>query len=94
MAFYIGICNPATISSCILCICDVNSGYLHTKQTEISQKLSEQTKIFKISYYIISEVLMNEMIKIIEVRCTLTVTTVAWTHALSEDSASLLFWQY
>ena len=24
-----------------LCICDVNSGYLHTKQTEISQKQSE-----------------------------------------------------
>jgi hypothetical protein len=30
-----------------------------------------QTKIFKISYYIISEVLKNEMIKRIEVRCTL-----------------------
>ena len=49
------------------CICDVNSGYLHTKQTEISRKQSEQTKIFKISYYIISEVLKNEMIKRIEV---------------------------
>ena len=44
---------------------------MQTKQTEISQKQSEQTKIFKISYYIISEVLMNEMIKRIEVRCTL-----------------------
>jgi hypothetical protein len=44
---------------------------LHTKQTEISQKQSEQTKIFKISYYIISEVLKKEMIKIIEVRGTL-----------------------
>ena len=54
-----------------LCICDVISGYLHIKHTEISQKESEQTKIFKISYYIISEVLMNEMIKRIEVRCTL-----------------------
>ena len=30
-----------------------------------------QTKIFKIIYYIISEVLKNEMIKRIEVRCTL-----------------------
>jgi hypothetical protein len=54
-----------------LCICEVNTGYLHTKQTEISLKQSEQTKIFKISYYIISEVLKNEMIKIIEVTCTL-----------------------
>jgi hypothetical protein len=44
---------------------------LHTKQTEMSQKQSEETKIFKISYYIISEVLKNEMTKIIEVRCTL-----------------------
>jgi uncharacterized membrane protein len=48
-----------------LCICDINSEYLHTKQTKISQKQSEHTKIFKISYYIISEVLKNEMIKII-----------------------------
>jgi hypothetical protein len=41
-------------------VCDVNSGYLHTKQTEISQKHSEQTKIFEISYHIISEVLKND----------------------------------
>ena len=54
-----------------LCICDVNCWYLHIKQTEISQKQSEQTKIFRISYYIISEVLKKEMIKIIEVRGTL-----------------------
>jgi hypothetical protein len=50
-----------------LCICDVNSGHLYSKQTEISQKQTEQRKIFKISYYIISKVLKNEMIKIIEV---------------------------
>jgi hypothetical protein len=50
-----------------LCICNVNSGYLHTKQTEISQKQSEQTKIFKISYYIILEVLKNELTKRFEV---------------------------
>jgi hypothetical protein len=49
------------------CICNVNSGYLHTKQTEISQKQSEQTKIFKISYYIILEVLKNELTKRFEV---------------------------
>jgi hypothetical protein len=54
-----------------LCICYVNSGYLHTKQTEISRKQSEQTKVFKISYYIISEVLKNKTITKIEVRCTL-----------------------
>ena len=45
---------------------------MHTKQTEVSQKQSEQTKIFKISYYIIWDVLKNEMIKRIEVRCTAT----------------------
>jgi hypothetical protein len=42
---------------------DVNSGYLHTKQTEISQIQSRQMKIFKISYYNVSDVLKNEMIK-------------------------------
>jgi hypothetical protein len=55
-----------------LFICDVNSGYLQVNKTEITQRQSEQTKIFKISYYIISKVLKNEMIKINEVRCTLS----------------------
>jgi hypothetical protein len=52
--------------------CDVeNSGHLDINKTEITQRQSEQTKIFKISYYIISEVLKKEMIQIIEVRSTL-----------------------
>jgi hypothetical protein len=45
---------------------------LHINKIEITQRQSVQTKIFKISYYIISEVLKNEMIKRIEVRCTLS----------------------
>ena len=55
-----------------LFICDVNSGHLQVNKTEITQRQSEQTKIFKISYYIISKFLKNEMIKINEVRCTLS----------------------
>jgi hypothetical protein len=55
-----------------LFICDVNSGHLYINKTEITQRESLQTKIFKISYYVISEVLKNEMITIIEVRCTLS----------------------
>jgi hypothetical protein len=50
---------------------------LHTKQTEISQNQSEQTKVFKISYYIISEVLKN-VIKIIEVGGTLMLDQRGW----------------
>jgi hypothetical protein len=46
---------------------------LHINKTEITRRQSEQTKIFKISYYIIPKVLKNEMIKIIEVRCTLSI---------------------
>ena len=40
---------------------------MHINKTEITQRQSEQTKIFKINYYIISKGLKNEMIKIIEV---------------------------
>ena len=57
-----------------LFICDVNSGHLHINKIEITQRQRVQTKIFKISYYIISEVLKNEMIKRIEVRCTLSIS--------------------
>jgi hypothetical protein len=39
-----------------LCICYVNSGYLHTKQTEISQKQSEQTKSYFI-FFLRSEII-------------------------------------
>ena len=58
-----------------LFICDVNAGHLHINKTEITLRQSVQTKInLQISYYIISEVLKNGMIKIIEVRCTLNIS--------------------
>jgi hypothetical protein len=64
--------------------CDVeNSGHLDINKTEITQRQSEQTKIFKISHYIISKVYKNEMIKMIGVRCTLTIV-VTMTMAGSE----------
>ena len=44
-------------------MCDVNSRHLHIKQTDISQKESEETKIFKRSYFIILKVLPNKTIK-------------------------------
>ena len=46
-----------------LFICDVNSVHLHINKTEITQRQSVQTKIFKISYNIISKVLRNEMLE-------------------------------
>ena len=63
-----------TFSDNSLCTCDVNSRHLHIKQTDISQKESEETKIIKRSYFIILKVLPNKTIKNFEVRGTLIIT--------------------
>ena len=51
------------------------AGHLLINKSEITVRQSVQTKINpQISYYIISEVVKNGMIKIIEVRCTLNIS--------------------
>jgi hypothetical protein len=52
-------------------VLDVNSWHLSIKQAEMSHK-GDETRTFKISYFVISEVLSYKTVKVIDIRVTFT----------------------